>query len=76
MDHLRMAVMKCYYQYERRWAGYLIPKEILALRDIGIECDQDYIDVAITWKQRGINNGRWFYFDANDEFERLKGTRK
>jgi len=68
--------MKCYHQYKRHWAGYLIPKEILALRDIGIKCRDDYIDVAIYWKRKGWNNGRWFYFDANKKFERLKGVRK
>jgi hypothetical protein len=73
MDHLLNAVMKCYYQYGRKWAGYLIPKEILALRDIGVKCDSHYIDIAIDWKRRGWNNGRWFYFEANKKFEDMKG---
>jgi hypothetical protein len=70
MNHLHNAVRKCSHQYERNWGGYLLPKEILALRDLGVSIAQNYIDVAVDWKQNGVSGGRWTYFDLNDNCEK------
>jgi len=72
MDHLYNAIKKCRHQYNRHWGGYLIPKEILALKELGVDCKGRGIELALDRKQRGINNATWFYFNANKKFEILK----
>ncbi|KPK10624.1 MAG: hypothetical protein AMJ56_07590 [Anaerolineae bacterium SG8_19] len=63
MNHLHNAIRKCSYQgYDRRWGGYLLPKEVLALRDFGV-ADLDNVDWAIDCKRSGIIYGRWTYFN-------------
>jgi hypothetical protein len=74
MDHRYNAISKCKRNGPggREWYGYLIPKEILALNAFGIVIDPRDMEVAIHWKREGINNGRWVYFKASDEFEEIR----
>ena len=77
MNHLHNAIRKCNHQWKRHWGGYLLPKEILALRDFGVKMDQRYIDLAIDWKRNGRGGGLWTYFDLDQghmeaEFKRIK----
>lgn len=74
MNHLQNAIRKCQSQYGGNWGGYLQPKEILALRDIGIKLHPKNVEIAIEWKRLGICGGLWAYFDANDEFKEIKGV--
>lgn len=72
MNHRYNAIKKCNRNGGREWYGYLIPKEILALKDLGVKIDPRDVKVAICWKREGFNNGRWTYFTANDEFEEIR----
>jgi hypothetical protein len=74
MNHRYNAIKKCNRNGPggREWYGYLIPKEILALNAFGINIDPRDIKVALHWKRNGINNGRWTYFTANEEFEEIR----
>ena len=72
MNHRYNAIKKCSRNNGREWCGYLIPKEILALKSFGAGMDERDVDIAIHWKRTGINNGRWVYFTANDEFEEIR----
>ena len=79
MNHLHNAVRKCNYQgYGQHWGGYLLPLEVLALRDLGAHIDKHYVEWAIDCKRNGRMYGRWTYFnlDKNSgpdkEFRRLK----
>jgi hypothetical protein len=76
MNHRYNAIRKCNRsgppQDGREWYGYLIPKEILALNAFGVPIDPRDLKVAIHWKREGINNGRWTYFQATDEFEEIR----
>jgi hypothetical protein len=74
MNHLLNAIHKSQHQYKRTWAGYLLPKEILALNDVGVACNKNDIEIAIFWKRTGRCAGRWFYFDANKKFDTLKNN--
>lgn len=76
MNHLHNAIKKCRHEAGREWGGYLIPKEILALADLGVECRKDDVKQAVYRKQNGLNHGRWFYFIANKKFEILKSKIK
>jgi len=76
MNHTLNAVKKCAHNFKKDWGGYLNPKEILALRDIGCDIDPRDINIAIYWKQKGISNSRWIHFEVNDEFEKIKGKRR
>ena len=72
MNHLRNAVQKCYRAFSPKWRGHLLPKEILALRDLGIELQESDIEIAIYWKRKGISGSRWIEFEANKRFKVLK----
>ncbi len=72
MNHLHNAIRKCSHQYKRNWGGYLLPEEILALRDIGAITEKHYIDIAIDRKQNGRCTGSWTYFNANIKFNVLR----
>ena len=72
MNHRYNAIKKCTRNHKREWCGYLIPKEILALKDLGVAIKIFDAEIAIDWKRRGVNNGRWIYFQANDEFEEIR----
>jgi hypothetical protein len=72
VNHRYNAIRKCNRNRLREWCGYLIPKEILALKAFGIDIDARDVDTAIHWKRKGINNGRWIYFMANDKFEEVR----
>lgn len=72
MNHLHNAVRKCSHQYKFTWAGYLIPKEILALRDLGVHLHPHDEEIAIDWKRKGEGAGRWTFFtiDKNSDCEK------
>lgn len=76
MNHLHNAVRKCSHNFKREWYGYLLPKEILALRDLGIKLDSRYVDHAIYWKRHGISGGMWTYFDIHKGIEKKWRTLK
>jgi hypothetical protein len=69
MNHLENAIRKCFNRGGREWCGCLIPKEILALIDAGVECHPWSKDNAIAAKKKGINNPSWFYFKTTKKFE-------
>ena len=72
MNHCYNAIRKCERNNGREWYGHLVPKEILALNDFGINIDPRDLELAIYRKRNGINNGRWTYFTANKEFEEVR----
>lgn len=69
MNHLHNAIRKCSWEYKRRYSGYLLPKEILALRDFGVILDDRDIELAIYWKRSGYCAGRWTFFDLDKTIE-------
>jgi hypothetical protein len=72
MNHLHNAIRKCSHEYKWTWSGYLIPKEILTLRDFGVHFHERDIEIAVDWKRNGFNNGRWVFFtiDKNSTVEK------
>jgi hypothetical protein len=82
MNHLHNAIRKCSYQgHGQHWGGYLIPKEILALKDFGVHLYERDVELAIDWKRAGRAKGRWTFFnlDKNSavekEFKEIKRGR-
>lgn len=65
MNHLHNAIRKCHHEYKYTWSGALIPKEILALRDLGVHIDPRDEEIAIDWKRRGENARRWIFFTVD-----------
>lgn len=72
---LLSAVKKCKHNGGEEWYGYLLPQEILELRDLGVvipSTQEHLVDIAIDRKRRGACAGVWFYFYQNDGFLKLK----
>jgi hypothetical protein len=69
MDHFKNAIRKCQHFSGRKWVGYLIGMEILALVEKGaIYQDNNqcvyYVEQAKLGKKHGIATSGWFYFET------------